>query len=109
VMPEGTLGSPKLMGFEHSVVSDDPQLRFRDMRHLAVVFAELMFNVQLDVSCDDDLTVWSSVWEDIQVLLDKHRDVVDGQYYIGVRCICQNMYNNMVCLFNSCNSSVNLW
>jgi hypothetical protein len=47
------------------------------MRHLAVVFAELMFNVQLDVSCDDDLTVWSSVWEDIQVLLDKHRDVVD--------------------------------
>jgi len=66
----------KLMGFEHSVVTNDPQLKFRDMRHLAVVFAELMFNVQFDVRGDDDLTDWSAVWAEIQTYLDRFRDIV---------------------------------
>jgi hypothetical protein len=66
----------KLMGFDHAVVNSDAQLRFRDMRHLAVVFAELMFNVQFDVTCDDDLTDWSAVWEEIQHYLNQYQDIV---------------------------------
>jgi len=66
----------KLMGFEHAVVSDDHHLRFRDMRHLAVVFAELMFNVQFDITGDDETTDWSALWDEIQVHLDKHQDIV---------------------------------
>jgi len=66
----------KLMGFEHAVVNCDSQLMFRDMKHLAVVFAELMFNVQFDVTGDDDLTDWSSIWEQIQQQIDLHEDII---------------------------------
>jgi len=100
----------KLMGFEHSVLSDDPQLRFRDMRHLAVVFAELMFNVQFDVSCDDDLSDWSAVWNDIRTHMDKHRDIVKRCPHMSVNDkllykinskTCKHMYDLLEQMFHT--------
>jgi len=67
----------KLMGFEHAVQSNDPNLRYRDMKHLAVIFAELMFATQFDVSGDDVLADWSSIWCSIQSEIDRHQDIVE--------------------------------
>lgn len=73
----------KLMGFEHAVFSDDKELLFRDMRHLAVVFAELMFNVEFDVHSDDVLTDWSAVWEEVQALMEQYEDIVDSCTHVS--------------------------
>jgi serine/threonine protein kinase len=68
----------KLLGFEHSVVNCDSQVMFRDMQHLAVVFAELMFNVQFDVSGDDDLNDWSAVWQEIEYQIKLHDSIIEN-------------------------------
>jgi len=65
----------KLMGFEHSAITEDAEARYKDMRDLSVVFAELMFDVQFDIKqgTEDD---WAQVWDDIEYEMTKHDDIV---------------------------------
>ncbi|KAL0488546.1 hypothetical protein AKO1_015761 [Acrasis kona] len=67
----------KLMGFEHSEITEDAQAKFCDMRDLSVVFAELMFDVQFDVKPDGEEQDWDQIWQDIDYEMNRHDDIVE--------------------------------